>query len=1260
MDEDQISALMPTVSKEQTHKLEGNYFSKSPEMSIQDTLNEIKESDEIGCVRMLGHVREISAVEFIVDKKILITGSEDSSLRIWDIKSATEFYTLKGHNKKVTHLKYSDNKLFSSSEDCTIIIWDFENKIIIKTLRDQSFPIIFISLSPSNNLLASYSTNQEICIYDCSSFSPSKFKISHSAQVTGILFSQGENYLISSSLDSFIKFWNIFNKTEELSISIHTNPIIGIVQYGKYILSAEDNLIKFWDQEEKHEEFSLCKYSNITAIANYEETLVLNLGKKLVFWNINDQREEFYIKQTENIFGVWISPERKYVVSCNNEDALLWEIFSKQEEAVFEKHSESVSCLAINNDENMLYSGSWDGTICIWDLNKKICLESIFGAHSSGISCLALSRNGSFIATGSADKTVKLWNLLTNLLIHTFDQYLKPLTSLDFSPNSQLLATACKKDSIKIWNIENKWKELEIDTEKHSVYCVKFSLDGIFIFYAVFNKLIIWNIENKCVLKELVGHTGQILALALDPNDKIASGSMDKTIKIWSNDRNAEKTTFKGHTDSVSSLYFINDHTLLSTSWDCTAKIWNLREKRLEINLKSHKEKIFSGICTKNEDTIFTASADCSIKIWKLFGKNSEFSRNRVALSLDGKILYTSSKNSEIFKLNIEKNKESRVVPSSQIHIIQDFVYLRPAGSVKDPYFQDFFSFYNIFMAFKCNIYESLTSKNSNVLISKFGFTQLHFLAFTGKFDEIKKLLTSDCSIHADVFGHSALYYSIVNKNSKCTKLLLEYLIEISNVKGYDEIVPDFHAIRNDIVAILRDSPSCINEFFEAMLKSPFNYGFVGTLKQKMPIVLFTSSEIPNNNDFEASTEIKNTSEKSRSSAYELFSTLIPFPDIEGSAISIYYLESLLECQNIQILKNSLICYYIMNKWNKLIWYSILIALLKFIDLLLVLILLIYPHFFTIPVYAVLIFFNFPLLYWEFKKMILLKKSYYSNPWNIVDFIKSLTLLIWIIINLSGKKNIEFSCIMGSVNFIRGLTAFKVVDGTRYYIWLIFRALNDFKFFLVIFFYSTFCFGVLFYIAFEVEEANFNNLWIEPFKVTFSASNYNANEFGVKYLGLFFASIINVIIMLNVLISILGDSYDQFQTEKLIIDIKSRTEQVLEIEKMLFWRYSTNTVKNMHICDAPQKSSEFDSWEGKLAYIDKTLKKIDQKVAESSESSLNHLSELETKLQNLENSFSHRFNFLEELIKQRQKSTEVQIQDLNEKMSKLIEHLISK
>ncbi|OMJ69114.1 hypothetical protein SteCoe_33251 [Stentor coeruleus] len=178
--------------------------------------------------------------------------------------------------------------------------------------------------------------------------------------------------------------------------------------------------------------------------------------------------------------------------------------------------------------------------------------------------------------------------------------------------------------------------------------------------------------------------------------------------------------------------------------------------------------------------------------------------------------------------------------------------------------------------------------------------------------------------------------------------------------------------------------------------------------------------------------------------------------------------------------------------------------------------------------------------------MKILKKSYYNNPWNIVDFVKSLTLLIWVIKNLSGEYNVEFTCIMASVNFVRGLTSFKVIHGTRYYICLIFRALDDFKYFLIIFFYSTFCFGVLFYIAFEVDEATFNNLWIEPFKVTFANSSYDAKEFGIKYLGLLIANIINVIIMLNVLISILGDSYDQFQIEKVIVDIKARTEQVLE------------------------------------------------------------------------------------------------------------------
>ena len=47
------------------------------------------------------------------------------------------------------------------------------------------------------------------------------------------------------------------------------------------------------------------------------------------------------------------------------------------------------------------------------------------------------------------------------------------------------------------------------------------------------------------------------------------------------------------------------------------------------------------------------------------------------------------------------------------------------------------------------------------------------------------------------------------------------------------------------------------------------------------------------------------------------------------------------------------------------------------------------------------------------------------------------------------------------MNVIRGLTGFKAFDKTRYYIKLILQSLDDIKYFLIIFVYTTICFGLL-------------------------------------------------------------------------------------------------------------------------------------------------------------------------------------------------------
>jgi WD40 repeat protein len=151
------------------------------------------------------------------DGQTLVTGSY-RKIKVWctshlggvtDLKDVQPLYTLSGHSHIVRSLAISANGklLVSGSRDQTIKIWQLETGELIRTLKGHRDEVCTITLSPDEQIIASGSTDKTIKLWHLETGELLSTFTGHTDTVTAVVFTASGEMLVSGSLDKTIKIW---------------------------------------------------------------------------------------------------------------------------------------------------------------------------------------------------------------------------------------------------------------------------------------------------------------------------------------------------------------------------------------------------------------------------------------------------------------------------------------------------------------------------------------------------------------------------------------------------------------------------------------------------------------------------------------------------------------------------------------------------------------------------------------------------------------------------------------------------------------------------------------------------------------------------------------------------------------------------------------------------------------------------------------------------------------------------------------------
>lgn len=338
--------------------------------------------------KTIEHEDSVVSISYSPDGSVLASAMENGTVQFWDVSTGKLQKAIPSRIPHISSVVCSPNgNIFASGNGTDICFWDLDTGKLLNTIFAPKDTIHSVSFSSDGKILASGGDSHKVRLWDAQNGRFLGTYSGHTSSITAVAFSPDDSMLASASSDNSIHTWEMRKGEQILTGDLlqtfegHTNGVSAVTfsPDGKVLASgSKDRTVRLWAVKSGILLNTLVGHNGDVQTVRFSpdgKYLVSgccwsgNWDGKVCLWHPQTGELLLTLKH-ETVAAVTFSPDGSMLVYANDDTIYFFDIDTENTITMLKGHTDVIDSLAYSSDGKTLVSGTKDGPILIWDIEK--------------------------------------------------------------------------------------------------------------------------------------------------------------------------------------------------------------------------------------------------------------------------------------------------------------------------------------------------------------------------------------------------------------------------------------------------------------------------------------------------------------------------------------------------------------------------------------------------------------------------------------------------------------------------------------------------------------------------------------------------------------------------------------------------------------------------------------------------------------------------------------------------------------------------